>query len=131
MTHTLENPIRLFCLRVDVEHLPQSEHVLPVASMWNIILYPPFVFKVASSVINTEHCPSSDEILAPLWAIVDRFFFFLFFLALRVDWSQRSLILVSQTNYKITICRSFSSTIPCLLKYSQILYVNRDSFQGR
>lgn len=59
----------------EVEHLPQAEHVLPVASVWNIILYPPFVFKVASSVINTKHCPSSDEILAPLWAIVDIFFF--------------------------------------------------------
>lgn len=46
---------------VDVEHLPQSEHVLSVASVLNIILYPPFVFKVASSVINTEHYPPQME----------------------------------------------------------------------
>lgn len=61
MTHAFGKPHQTVLPEVDVEHLPQCEHVLSVASVLNIILYPPFVFKVASSVINTEHYPPQME----------------------------------------------------------------------
>lgn len=72
-----KTPVWLFCLRwkLNISYY-KSKHVLSGDSVLNI--YPPFVFKVASFVINTDRYPSLVRVFAPLWAIVNVFVFCFF-----------------------------------------------------